>query len=406
MFHHHTTCRACGNKELVKVLDLGVQPLSNDFQPVNGECAGYAPLAVLFCRKCTLAQLSVVVRPEVMYANYSYVTSESRTMIKHFEQLRWDILNEASPDRNRVKLLEIGSNTGFFLDGMQLKDADVLGIEPAKNLSDIANARGVKTINALFDAPTAIDLQYSGYRADVIVARHVFAHIDDWKGFIHCLEKVSHKDTLVVIEVPWVVDMFNMNSWDQVYHEHLSYVSITAIHALLEGTEFYLSEVKHYEIHGGAIALFIKRRYENDIRAGIDWPLKADENLEHAWRELSARSGQMDTDLWGVVRKLNREGKKVCGFGASAKATVWLNAANLTNKEILFVCDNTEQKQGKLIPGTDIPVRAEQDLYFYEADYCINFAWNFSAEVMAKHKAFTDRGGKWVQVVPDVRVLE
>lgn len=420
MFHEHRKCRACGNTELVPCLDLGIMPLANSFTTENGEREGYAPLKVLFCPRCTLAQLSVVVKPEVMYKDYAYVTGTSETLRAHFNQLLIDIGIGFKP---KHKLLEIGSNNGEFLNYAS-PQFEVLGIEPAKNLADIANSRGIRTIDRLFGEPTAVELGATGYRADVIVARHVFAHIDDWKGFIHALEFVSHKDTLVVIEVPYVGDMLKMNSFDQIYHEHLSYVSWTAIDKLLEGTKFYIDSAKRYTIHGGAVAFFLKRREVQRSWGTCDIILPEDD-LEERWKQLGDDSYSVWNDrrsypksfrsmilsLKNLIDIAKQEGKTVCGFGASAKATVWINACGFTRKDIAFVFDNTPQKQGKFIPGTDIPILSESWLDGgnpkpqSDVDYLINFSWNFHVEIAEKHKAFTERGGKWIQVCPCVKIL-
>lgn len=413
MYHCHTKCRACNGTDLVPVLDLGIQPLANDFCTADGERAGMAPLKVLFCRTCTLAQLSVVVKPEILYRNYSYVTSASDTMKEHFDKLLMDIANEklsVMPIREiraPIQMLEIGSNNGEFLKEAQSRGVQALGIEPAKNLASIANERGIKTIDRLFGEPSAIELAATGYRADIIVARHVFAHIDDWKGFVNAIQFISHKDTLVVIEVPYVGDMLAVNSFDQIYHEHLSYVSVTAIMSLLKDTKFYLSKVVKYQIHGGAIALMLRHVEHETSIDQLDKAVRTslqcgEKNLEERWKGLALDVGSMISQLSRIVA--SKKGKSICGFGASAKATVWLNACGFTSKDIAFVCDSTEQKQGKFVPGTDIPVVAESELM--KADYSICFSWNFLPEIRAKFKAFEDKGGRWILPVPEVRIVE
>jgi hypothetical protein len=397
MFHYHKKCRACGSDDLTPVIDLGTQPLANDFQKEGSECAGFAPLKVLFCKNCTLAQLSVVVKPEILYSNYSYVTSASKTMREHFEALWKDIKGEMGGPIGGAKLLEVGSNNGEFLIGATRIGFDCLGIEPAKNLADASQKRGVRTINRFFDMPNAIQLDYTGYKADVIVARHVFGHVDDWNGFILACEKISHQYTLLVMEVPWVVDMFRMNSWDQVYHEHLSYVSISAICKMLEKTSFYIQDVKHYPIHGGAIALMIRRKIDGGASTLFShWQSKFQEkDLETQWLSLkvnrSLMAGNLKTLLYQVAAK------KVCGFGASAKSTVWINSMGLTRKDIAFVCDSTPQKQGKLVPGTDIQIMPESELE--KADVAINFAWNFP-EIYDRFKNV-----QWISPCPDPKLL-
>lgn len=414
MYYPHTKCRACSSKELVEVLNLGSMNLANDFVSAGAESAGMAPLKVLFCRTCTLAQLSVVVKPEILYRDYPYVTSDSHMMKVHFETLQTDIVAEFPTGQLPKKWLEIGSNNGAFLESLHRFKMETLGMEPARNLAAIAEQRGVKTIEREFNCPSAIELGATGYRADVIVARHVFAHIDDWQGFMRGLEMVSHKDTLVVIEVPYVGDMLDLFSWDQIYHEHLSYVSIGAIDALLKPSKFFLSDVKRYPIHGGSVALFLRRKEHPLFQAygSID-PIydrlfenkNFEMDFEARWRNLDALKLKGMVDLVKLIAKLKGEGKKICGFGASAKATVWLNAIKATRDQIQYVVDGTEQKQGKFIPGTDIPVAPENTLHSDRSDYVLNFAWNFHAEIAEKHKAFTARGGKWISVIPEVKIL-
>jgi methylation protein EvaC len=182
-------------------------------------------------------------------------------------------------------------------------------------------------------------------------------------------------------------------------------VSITAIHKLLEGTKFYVADVKHYEIHGGSIALMIRRT--DDRRPGKmnpEWYSKFEEkDLERRWRNMDVLKVKRVLELVALVRQLNSEGKKVCGFGASAKATVWINASALTENDIAYVCDSTPQKQGKLIPGTTIPIAPEARLM--DADLAICFSWNFFPEIREKFKAFEEKGGKWIVPIPEVKIL-
>jgi novobiocin biosynthesis protein NovU/D-mycarose 3-C-methyltransferase len=396
MYHQHTKCRACGGTDLVPVLDLGVQSLANDFRKPYEECAGMAPLKVMFCRACTLAQLSVVVKPGILYSHYSYVTSKSEMMRSHFEDILDDILGECH--QTPKTLLEIGSNDGTFLKFAQKEfKGGVYGVEPAQNLVDRARGNGIETINRPFDYKFAIEWSSdTPCKSDVIVARHVFCHVDDWRGFILGLETISHKDTLVFIEVPHVLDMFKNNSFDQVYHEHLSYMSTTAMQHLLKGTKLHIQRSIHYPIHGGAVGIMLRQGKSPTEQ------IKSESDLYDKWIDLD-RAVRQNTDLLlEIILDNRRAGKVTCGFGASAKATVWISACGFTSKDIAFVCDSTPEKQDCLIPGTDIPIVPEKCLG--RADFAILWCWNFEAEVIAKNKAFTDNGGKWIVPCPKVEV--
>src|SRR5579862_887048 len=198
MYKPHSQCRACGyarsgssgasksgtGAKLLKVFDLGLQPLANDFCEPRQARAGFAPLEVLYCPNCTLAQLSVVVDPKVLYSNYSYVTSPSATMQEHFTNI-FNLISEESEIRY---VMEVGSNDGRFLKFLQGKGAfNVLGIDPAENLGEIARKDEVPTLSTVFDRCSANEsaARFPG-NLDVIVARHVFCHIHDWREFMDC----------------------------------------------------------------------------------------------------------------------------------------------------------------------------------------------------------------------------
>lgn len=403
MYKQHTQCRACGHQDLVKAFSLGVHPLANDFTPDSGECRGYAPLEVLFCPECTLAQLSVVVKPEVLYASYPYVTSRSQTMQRHFELL-WDAIRlECTPE----SVVEIGSNDGWFLKFCRENGAGaVIGIDPAENLKP-DHESGLITVCGVFDQTSAGIARAAMPPVDVVVARHVFAHIDDWHGFIKNLDILCHKNTLVVIECPYVVDLIKNVEFDTIYHEHLSYISLQAMSRLLDGSLFHLHKVMKFEVHGGAIVMML-RRNDSDVPISpsvFDFLIQEEIDLD-SWRLFDAEAHKKIYDLKRLVaEQVYGEGKRVCGFGASAKSTVWINACGFTEQEIEFICDSTPQKQGRKSPGSGIPIVDESALVRTRPDYAVCFAWNFISDIVRTQKQYLDLGGKFIVPVPDMRII-
>lgn len=416
MFKYHTYCRACGfakdtraigikstplTDKLVKVLSLGVQPLANSFRDETEEQDGFAPLEVLLCPKCYLAQLSVVVDPAVMYSHYSYFTSHSKMMLDHFEAIRNDIVSQTSL---RSSVLEIGSNDGTFLGFLKNNPFEqVLGCDPAENLAKIANANGIPTFCGMFSEKDC-DCQL---KKDVVIARHVFCHVDDWHDMVRGLERVTHKESLVCIEVPYYKDMISKHSFDQVYHEHLSYLSISSVRALLKDSAFHIHKVVHYPIHGGAIMLYI-RRNESEVVADpevFNW-IDNEKNALDDWRGLATYKNKLVADLRATVNNLNEQGKRVVGYGASAKSTVWVNACGFTRKDIKWICDSTTSKLFKMSPGTDIPIVSEGSMVVDFPTHAICFAWNFfSPDIYEKEKIFRSDGGLWIVPVPEVRIV-
>jgi novobiocin biosynthesis protein NovU/D-mycarose 3-C-methyltransferase len=405
MYTAHTQCRACGfgseqapsgiksatqSEKLIPVLDLGIQPLANDFRAVGEECAGFAPLQVLFCPRCTLAQLSVVVDPAILYRNYSYVTSPSATMANHFDRLFDDLLV-----MDAKGVVEIGSNDGRMLARWQQRAGAlrVMGIDPAKNLAEIANSQNIPTVNGLFNEETAGVAQ--SVNPDIVIARHCFCHINDWRAFIDNLARLGHQDTAYCIEVPYVVDLLGRAEFDTIYHEHLSYLSLTAMDQLLRFSPLYLSRVHKYPIHGGAILITLRRRLSPKYPHIAPFEFKEDITVR-SWRMFSVDTNDRISAMHDLMERLYFKAKSVCGFGASAKSTVLINACHLNRNHISFICDSTPQKQYKLSPGTDIPIVDEGALLRELPNFCVVFAWNFFDEIVSKNKAYTDAGGRFI----------
>lgn len=386
---------------MVEVFSLGIQPPANDFRRPGEELQGAAPLSVLYCPRCSLAQLSVVVDPKILYAhNYPYVTSRSDTMQAHFASLIKDIFSE-TPLRGLC--LEIGSNDGFFLQTIRDLGVDtVCGIEPADNLAQIAEENGVSTRHGFF-GDQSIRLCVP---ADIIVARHVFCHIDDWKGFVKELEFFTHPESLVCIEVPYVKDMMANLSFDQIYHEHLSYMSVEAMAALLQGTTFHLHRIIHYPIHGGAIVLMLRRNESKEPphRSVSDY-LDSEHITKEAWDDFGKKSKELITKLWVEVCHQRALGKIVVGYGASAKSTVWINACGFTRNHIKFITDTTPAKQLCFSPSSDIPIVDPGALLRELPDYTVLFAWNYREFVLEQEKLARSKGVKFIIPLPTIEIV-
>lgn len=416
MYKQHTVCRACrygmtgpggiksaeSKESLLPVFDLGIQPLANDFCGPNEEHSGYAPLKVMFCPRCTLAQLSVVVDPEILYRHYNYVTSASDTMMSHFESLR-SLFQEEIP---AVTLLEIGSNDGRMLQFFKSCGMRICGIDPAENLAELANSVGARTVCGSFDEDSARKARAYYGQFDIVIARHVFCHVNDWRKFIRNLEIVTHKESLVFIEVPYCVDMLQRGEFDTIYHEHTSYMTVRAMGALLKDSQFQIYKIVRFPIHGGAIMLVLspkesQRTPADTVREFID----SEQITTETWSGFCTKAYHAIDALKMFVEHNVLEKKKVVGFGASAKSTVFVNACRFTKKELRFITDSTAQKQWKLSPGTDIPIVDEGAILRELPDYAVCFAWNFREEILSKNSLARSKGVKFVFPIPTLEVV-
>lgn len=420
MYKLHQHCRACGygispNAPGIKVIqhteklklafDLGIHPLANDFRGDGEERSGFAPLQVMLCPRCSLAQLSVTVNPSVLYSNYSYVTSKSAMMREHFSNL-WNSISESGAIKS---LIEIGSNDGDLLGFACSKGATAVGIDPAENLVKIAREihPEATSLCGLFGADIAATAKQSIPNPDVILARHVFCHIDDWKGFFKAIDLLAEKETRIVIEVPYAGKMLENLEFDTIYHEHLSYMTLKGMEAALDSTPFRIHDIKSFPIHGGTIAIIIRRR--DSSATPVAEAVKMVESESIGWNEwvgFAWDSSRMIKDLARDVMANAAAGHVVCGFGASAKSTVWMRMCGFDRTAIKFITDTTPQKQGKFSPGTDVPIVDQGALLRELPKYAVVFAWNYLEEILKTNRRYTDLGGKFI--VPSgngIRVL-
>lgn len=415
----HRACRACGlglssgpggtkaasqSDKLVEVLNLGVMPLPNAFCKDGESQPGYYPISLMVCPRCTLGQLSIVVDPLVLYQKYAYVTSPSKTMAGHFNRL-WDSLNS---QKKIQSVIEIGSNDGLFLEFCKNSGAErVLGIDPAENLVELAKKRGIETLCGLFDKENTRIASATIPNPDLVIARHCFCHINDWQQFIANVSLLCGKETLVCIEVPYAQDLIKECQWDTIYAEHTSYLTIKAAQYLLEGSMLRLQKVQKFPIHGGAIALFLRRRDSEVWQDESVHDFLEKEKCEvEDWKKFAAKAELQILHLGTRVRDLVAAGKRVCGYGASAKSTVWISACKFTRKEIACICDATATKVYCNSPGTDIPIVHEGDHFTGCFDYVVLFAWNFSFEIMEREKTFGHKGFKWIVPVPTIQEID
>jgi novobiocin biosynthesis protein NovU/D-mycarose 3-C-methyltransferase len=412
MIQPRTHCRTCGAQNLTLILDLGRTPLANDFLAPE-EVAGYAlslPLRLMLCRDCSLVQLADSVDPKVLYSRYAYVTSTSRTMDAHLTEQSEHLLRLVGK-ATRPKVLEIASNTGILLQKFKERGADVLGVEPASNIAAVATQAGIPTREEFFNAATAARLAAEWGLADLIVGRHVFAHIDDLQDLLAGLAAVSHPDTLVAFEVPYQVDFLERTEYDTIYHEHLSYISAHSIVALVANSPFQLQRIDHYPIHGGSILFHLRRRGSSvPTHSSVADTLERERYLRihqpATWEAFAQRVNHIRHELPALIRSLKAQGKRIIGYGASAKGNTLLNTCGLTTAELDYIIDNTPFKQGKVAPGSQLPIRPPETLLQDQPDYALLLAWNFAREIVSRETAFQQAGGRFILPIPEPRVLE
>jgi SAM-dependent methyltransferase len=405
------TCRACGGRELALFLPLGDVALANSFLRSAAEFAGERrfPLDVYACGTCTLVQLVDVIDPEVLFRNYVYVTGTSDTIAAHNVGYAEAVVGELGLGANDL-VVEVASNDGSLLKRFRDRGVRTLGVEPARNIAERARADGIETVDRFFDSKCADDVRERFGPASAVIGNNVLAHVDGPVDFLRGMKRLLGPRGLAVVEVPELAEFVERGEYDTVYHEHLSYFSVTSLMRVAEEAGLRIVRVDRVKVHGGSVRV---------------WSAPAERAREHApaVRELAAREREAGVtslerlrefargveaqraELLELLRRLKREGKSVAGYGAPAKGNTMLNYCGITTELLPYTVDKSPLKVGLFTPGSHIPVLPVATLLERQPDYCVILAWNFADEVMRQQAEYARRGGRFVVPIPRPRVL-
>ncbi|MBI5494418.1 MAG: class I SAM-dependent methyltransferase [Deltaproteobacteria bacterium] len=404
-----TRCRLCGGADLHPFLDLGAMPIPNGFLEKKdlGAPEPRYPLGVAVCETCWLAQLTHVVPAELMFSNYLYVPSTSTTMLDHFGRLARDLITRYRLGSDDL-VLDIGSNDGTLLTFFRRQGLQVLGVDPASNLARLARMQGVNTLDVLFSSALAAEIARNA-RPRLVVATNVMAHVSDLHDLCEGVRTLLADDGVLVVEFPYLADLLRRNEFDTIYHEHLSYFSLQPLVRLFSQHGMVVFDVEDLPVHGGSLRIHAGRAGRGRTASARVAAL-----LEEEARTLQGRAaydefaGRVHTNMARLVElleSLKADGRRVVGYGASAKGNVLLNSCRVDTRLVEYVVDSIPYKQWRFTPGMHLPVYPEQKLDEDRPDYVLLFAWNFLEEIMAKQAAFRARGGRFILAVPDVRVV-
>ncbi|WP_055403186.1 MULTISPECIES: class I SAM-dependent methyltransferase [unclassified Mycobacterium] len=403
------SCRVCGG-DLREVLDLGRQPVSNAFvKPEETAKVPFFRLVVGLCTSCTMVQQLDEVPPSQMFrADYPYRASGSAVIRKHFEDVaRW-IISVIPDDENRF-VVEIGSNDGVMLK--TLSDAGVrhLGVDPAAGAGDVARAHGARVRTDFFDESTAADIREKEGPASLIFSANTISHISYLDSIFRGAELLLAPDGLFVFEDRYLADILRCVYFDQIYDEHFYLFSVRSVQALAARFGLELVDVEHLPLHGGSIRYTVARagsRQPSPAVAEFLAQEKADGIAEEAtFVQFSEDINRIRTDLVTLLRDLRSDGRRVVGYGATSRSATVMNYCHIDSELLPMVCDSTPEKQGRLTPGSKVPVCPPEVFSHPYPDYALLFAWNHADEIMAKEQAFHEKGGRWILYSPKVHIV-
>ncbi|MEK6544013.1 MAG: class I SAM-dependent methyltransferase [Elusimicrobiota bacterium] len=398
-------CLGCGRGLPAPFLDLGRTPLANAYiDPAKaGEPEATYPLAVAYCPDCHLVQLSERVAPEEMFSEYLYFSSFSQSFLRHAEAMVGALTDRFDLNANSL-VLEIASNDGYLLQYFKQKGVPVLGVEPARNIAAEAQKRGIPTLNRFFSLESAKDILVRHGASDVIIGNNVLAHVPDINDFLSGVRDCLKPTGVAVFEFPYLGDFLENIEFDTIYHEHVFYYSLTAIGILARRAGLELFDVAHQAVHGGSLRVFLQRPGTRPVATTVGAML-ADEAqagfiTSALYQTFSVKVEGLRRALLAVLGKHKSAGKRLAAYGAAAKGNTLLNYCGIGKELLEFTVDRSPHKQGKVLPGSRIPVRPAEDLVREMPDYTVILPWNFADEIIGQQQEYLRKGGRFIIPVP------
>jgi SAM-dependent methyltransferase len=404
------TCRSCGDEHGELVLDLGSQPLANNLLNPDdvGKVEPRFPLRIFVCPACWMIQITDTVPPVELFSDYLYFSSFSDTMLKHAQEA----VSEHTSDfglNSDSHVVEIASNDGYLLKNFVAAKIPCLGIEPAQNIAKVAREAGIETLSEFFTEDLARQQSAAGRKADLILGNNVFAHVPDTNDFVAGLAAMLKEDGRIAIEFPYAVELFKGVEFDTIYHEHVFYFSLLALQPLFERHGLEIFRVKRLPIHGGSLRIYAGHAECHAVDPSVTEQLAEERQLGldqlDYYSSFSARIEKIRTDLRNELKRLREAGHNVAAYGASAKGSTLLNFYGLNSTDLDFVADRSPHKQGKLTPGTHIPIVPPEELIARQPDYTLLLTWNFATEILAQQQAYRDAGGQFIIPLPEVHTV-
>ena len=400
------SCRSCGQTDLKTILSLGHTPLANALLRADqlNQKEETFPLDLVFCSACTLVQITETISPDKLFREYLYLSSFSDTMLRHAATMAAQTVDARGLGKESL-VIEVASNDGYLLRQYKRAGVPVLGIEPAVNIARIAeHENGIPTICEFFTEDLAKELRAKGHRACVIHANNVLAHVPDLNGFARGLRVLLKDDGVAVIEVPYVKDMIDGTEFDTIYHEHLSYFSLTALDKLFRRHGLNVNDVQHLPIHGGTLRVYASRE-DTSFESLLDEEKSCGVGNLGFYTDFGNKVVSLRSDLVELLTNLKHEGKRIAAYGAAAKGSTLLNYCGIGRETLDYVVDRSTVKQGLYTPGTHLQIHSPEKLLSDMPDYVLLLTWNFADEILEQQEEYRLHGGRFIIPIPSVRVV-
>lgn len=399
-------CRICGSAETRGVIDLGEMPLANRLKPAPDTPEKRFPLAVESCRDCGNLQLTHCVEASDLYDDYLYITPSSPSLEAHSVNLFYHMRAQGYLPDNAF-LLEFGSNIGHFLKYAQSQVGRVLGIDPARAIVEMANARGVPSVCEYFGPEVAKSTVAEHGRASIVAGRHCAAHNADPHALVTGARLALADRGVFVMENAYGLNTFLNGEIGQIYHEHMYYYTAWSVRRLFERNGLDLIDLLYSDIHGGSMVFFGAPKGSRPIRPIVEATIAREQAIltDALFDLLPATLARWRSETRALLDRFKSNDRSVWLYGSSAKAATYINAVGITEADIPFCADSTEEKIGRYMPGTGIQIRTEADAIAARPDYFLVTAWNYRNELIQKVRAGGNYHSGFAVPFPEVQVI-
>jgi len=405
-------CRHCGSKLKLPLLDLGSSPPSNAYLTSStlSDPEKWFPLRVMVCERCWLVQTEDFTQAnELFNADYSYFSSFSNSWLAHSQSYVADMVVRFNLT-NKSHVVEVASNDGYLLQYFKAFNIPCTGVEPTASTAAVARAKDISIVEDFFGKRLANELAAQGKQADLTVANNVLAHVPDINDFVAGFATLLKPLGVATFEFHHLLKLIEENQFDTIYHEHFSYLSLTAVNSICAVNGLSVFDVEEYPTHGGSLRVFVQRIDcgQQARSSRVDKMLQREgkvgiSNAEF-YARFQAKTDKIKNDFLAFLLEAKSQGKSVAAYGAAAKGNTLLNYAGIRSDLISFVVDLNPAKQDKFMPGSRIPIVEELRLKQEKPDYVVILPWNLKEELVLQLKYVRTWGGRFVTAVPAMRI--
>jgi 2-polyprenyl-3-methyl-5-hydroxy-6-metoxy-1,4-benzoquinol methylase len=407
-------CRHCGSELHLNFLDLGSAPPSNAYLSHEALSAPetWYPLRLLVCETCWLVQTEDHAGREQLFTNdYAYFSSISTSWLDHAERYVGDMVQRLSLGPNNT-VVEVAANDGYLLQYVAQVGIPCYGIEPTTSTAAAAKAKGLDIVECFFGVELATQLAAQGRQADLMAANNVLAHVPDINDFVTGFATLLKPEGVATFEFPHLMRMIEQNQFDTAYHEHYSYLSLTAVQRIFKANGLTVFDVQELPTHGGSLRVLAQRSdsgkhaMQDSVATVLNAESQAGLTRSGAYTEFQRKAEAVKDGLLAFLLQAKQQGLKVGAYGAAAKGNTLLNFAGVRPDLLPYVVDRSPGKQGKFMPGSRIPIVHEDHLWADQPHYIVVLPWNLREEVTLQLAQSQSWGAQFVTAVPRITIQD